>query len=58
MDLRLVGLILAVTGVVATVVSMTRGPNLGIARRTGILIGIVLLVVGVALLISTTPSSS
>ncbi len=51
MDLRLIGFILAVTGLVAVVVSATRGPNLGIPRQTGINIGIALLVIGAALVI-------
>jgi hypothetical protein len=38
MDLRLPGL------------TLTRGPNLGLSRRTGLLAGIVLLVLGVLLL--------
>jgi len=53
MDLRLPGIILAVTGFVAIVVSLTRGPNLGISRRAGIIIGIVLLALGAALLAYT-----
>jgi len=53
MDLRLPGIVLTVTGFVAIVVSLTRGPNLGISRRTGVITGIVMLVLGVALLIYT-----
>jgi hypothetical protein len=44
------GIVLAVTGIVALVVSLTRGPNLGISRRTGVTIGLVLLVLGIVLL--------
>jgi hypothetical protein len=51
MDLRLPGIVLAVTGFIAIVVSLTRGPNLGIPPSTGIIIGVVLLVIGVALLL-------
>jgi uncharacterized membrane protein HdeD (DUF308 family) len=50
MDLRLPGIILTVTGILAVVVSLTRGPNLGMSRRTGVIAGIVLLVLGVLLL--------
>ena len=50
MDLRLPGIILAVTGILAIIITLTRGPNLGLSRRTGLIAGIVLLVVGVALL--------
>jgi len=53
MDLRLPGIVLTVTGFVAIVVSLTRGPNLGISRRTGVITGIVMLALGVALLIYT-----
>lgn len=45
------GIVLTVTGIIALVVSLTRGPNLGIPRRTGVVIGVVLLVVGIALLV-------
>jgi hypothetical protein len=51
MDQRLPGIILTVTGLVAIVVSLTRGPNLGISRRAGVVIGIVMLAVGVLLLV-------
>jgi hypothetical protein len=51
MDQRLPGIILTVTGLVAIVVSLTRGPNLGISRRAGVVIGIVMLSVGVLLLV-------
>ena len=47
------GIILTVIGVIALVVTYVRGPNLGLPRRTGYVAGVVLLVVGVALLIST-----
>jgi uncharacterized membrane protein len=54
MDLRLPGIILTVTGILAIVVSLTRGPNLNIPRRTGVIAGIVMLVIGVLLLIYAT----
>ena len=50
MDLRLPGIILTVTGIVAIVVTLVRGPNLGLSRRTGLVAGTVLLVAGVLLL--------
>jgi len=50
MDLRLPGIILAVTGILAIIITLTRGPNLGMSRRTGLIAGIVLLVLGVLLL--------
>jgi len=53
MNLRIPGLVLTVTGLVAIVVSATRGPNLGLSKRTGIVTGIVLLVLGLALLAYT-----
>ena len=53
MNLRLPGIVLTVTGFLAIVVSITRGPNLGISRRTGVITGIVMLALGVALLIYT-----
>jgi hypothetical protein len=52
--MTLLGIILTVTGVVALVVTFVRGPNLGLSRRTGYVAGIVLLVLGVALLIYST----
>jgi hypothetical protein len=51
MDLRLPGIILTVTGIIALVVTLTRGANLNISRRAGVIAGIVMLVVGVLLLI-------
>ena len=51
--MSVLGIILTVTGVIALIVSLTRGPNLGISKRTGVLIAVVLLVLGVALLIYT-----
>ena len=51
MSLRLPGIVLAVTGIVAIVVTLTRGPNLGISKRAGLVAGIVLLTLGVAFLI-------
>ncbi|MFM9134013.1 MAG: hypothetical protein ACKOT0_01015 [bacterium] len=56
MDLRVPGIILLVTGIVALIVSLTKGPNLGISRRTGVAIGVVLLVLGAALLVYTFAS--
>ena len=50
MDLRLAGIILTVTGILAISITLTRGPNLGMSRRTGLIAGIVLLGLGVALL--------
>lgn len=51
LDMKVPGIILAVTGIIALIVSLTKGPNLGLSRRTGVTIGIVLLVLGGALLI-------
>jgi uncharacterized membrane protein len=51
MDLRLPGIILTVTGIIAIVVTLTRGANLGISRRTGVIAGIVMLALGVLLLV-------
>jgi hypothetical protein len=51
MDFRLPGIILTVTGILAIVISLTRGPNLNISRRTGVIAGIVMLVLGVPLLV-------
>ncbi len=50
MGLRLPGIILMVTGILAIIITLTRGPNLGLSRRTGLIAGIVLLVLGVLLL--------
>jgi len=55
--MNVLGIILAVTGAVALIVSLTRGPNLGISRRTGDIAGIVMLAVGVALLIYATSAA-
>lgn len=55
-DLKVPGIILTVTGIVALIVSLTRGPNLAIPRRTGITIGVVLLLLGAALLVYTAVS--
>jgi hypothetical protein len=55
-DLKVPGIVLTVTGVVALIVSLTRGPNLGISRRTGVAIGAVLLVLGIGLLVYTAAS--
>jgi hypothetical protein len=57
MDLRLPGIILMVTGIVAVVVSLTRGPNLRISRRAGVLTGVVLLFLGAALLAYTATAA-
>jgi len=51
------GIVLTVTGIIALVVSLTRGPNLGIPRRTGVAIGVALLVVGGALLVYSSVSA-
>lgn len=48
--MKVPGIVLTVTGVVAVVVSLTRGPNLGLSRRTGVTIGLALLVLGIVLL--------
>jgi hypothetical protein len=56
MDLTVPGIVLTVTGIVALIVSLTRGPNLGISRRAGVATGAVLLVLGAALLLVTTSS--
>jgi hypothetical protein len=56
-DLRLPGIILAVTGLIALIVSLTKGPNLGISRRTGVTVGAVLLVLGAVLLVYVAVSS-
>ena len=48
--IALLGIILTVTGVLALVITAVRGPNLGLSRRTGYIAGVVLLVLGVALL--------
>lgn len=53
MDLKVPGIVLAVTGLIAVIVSLTRGPNLGLSRRTGVGIGLALLVVGAAMLVYT-----
>lgn len=56
MDMKVPGIILAVTGLIALIVSLTKGPNLGISRRTGVTIGVVLLVLGGGLLIYAVTS--
>ena len=55
-DLRVLGIILGVMGAVALIVSLTKGPNLGISRGVGIAISVVILVVGVGLFISSAAS--
>ena len=56
MDLKVPGIILAVMGGVALIVSLTKGPNLGISRRAGVFGSAVLLVVGIGLLVYTVAS--
>lgn len=56
MDLNVPGIVLAVTGLIALIVSLTKGPNLGISRRTGVIIAVVLLVVGAGLLLYSAVS--
>ena len=56
MDLKVPGIILLVTGIIALIVSLTKGPNLGISRRTGVIIGALLLVVGAGLLVYSLAS--
>jgi hypothetical protein len=53
---RVPGIVLTVTGIIALIVSLTRGPNLGISRRTGVAIGVVLLVLGIGLLVYAATS--
>lgn len=53
-DLRLPGIILTVTGIIALVVTYVRGANLGISKRAGMIAGAVLLVIGVLLLVYGT----
>ncbi|MGH2464712.1 MAG: DUF308 domain-containing protein [Candidatus Limnocylindrales bacterium] len=48
---QLLGVVLTVTGVIDLVVTFVRGPNMNMSKRTGMISGIVLLVVGIALLI-------
>ncbi len=38
--MALLGIILTVTGVIALVVTLVRGPNLGLSRRTGHIAGV------------------
>ena len=45
------GIVLTVTGIIGLIVSLTRGPNLGISRRTGVAIGVALLALGIGLLV-------
>jgi hypothetical protein len=49
--MALPGTILVVTGLLALAITFVRGPNLGLSRRTGYVAGLVLLVVGLALLV-------
>ena len=53
---RVPGIVLTLTGIIALIVSLTRGPNLGISRRAGVTIGAVLLVLGIALLVYAATS--
>lgn len=55
--MKVPGIVLTVTGIVAVVVSLTRGPNLGLSRRTGVTIGLVLLVLGIGLLALSATSA-
>ena len=54
---RVPGIVLTVTGIIALIVSLTRGPNLGISRRTGVVVGVVLLVLGIGLLVYAATSA-
>lgn len=56
MNLTVPGIVLTVTGIIALIVSLTKGPNLGLSRRTGVAIGAVLLVLGCVLLVYTATS--
>lgn len=51
MDMRLPGIILTVTGILAIVVTLMRGANLGMSRTSGLVAGAILFVFGVLLLI-------
>lgn len=55
-NLTVPGIVLTVTGIIALIVSLTKGPNLGLSRRTGVAIGAVLLVLGCVLLVYTATS--
>lgn len=56
-DLKVPGIILLVAGLIALIVSLTKGPNLGLSRRTGVITSVVLVVIGVGLLVITAASS-
>jgi hypothetical protein len=56
MDLKVPGIVLAVTGLITLIVSLTKGPNLGMSRRTGVAIALVLLVLGAGLLVFSVVS--
>ena len=56
MNLTVPGIILTVTGIIALIVSLTKGPNLGLSRRTGVAIGAALLVLGCVLVVYTATS--
>jgi hypothetical protein len=56
MDLKVPGIVLAVTGLIALIVSLTKGPNLGMSRRTGVAIALVLRVLGAGLLVFSVVS--
>lgn len=53
---RVPGIVLTATGTIALIVSLTKGPNLGISQRTGVAIGVVLLVFGIGLLVFAATS--
>lgn len=54
--MKVPGIVLTVTGLIAIVVSLTRGPNLGLKRSTGVAIGVAMLVVGAVLLVAAAVS--
>lgn len=56
MDLNVLGIILGVMGLIALIVSLTKGPNLGISKRTGVIIAVILLALGAGLLIFSSGS--
>lgn len=53
---RVPGIVFTATGIVSLIVSLTRGPNLGISQRDGVTIGVVLLVLGIGLLVYAATS--
>lgn len=56
MDLKVPGIILVVAGLIALIVSLTKGPNLGISRRTGVVLAVVIMAVGAGLSVYTAVS--